>query len=67
MDMALKNSFCIVQHNPVVGVTLSVQDLKDNRALYVNRLKRTLLVTAIHARERGLTQNKLDELLSDES
>lgn len=67
MDMALKKSFCIVQQNPVVGTTVSVQVLKDSRTLYVNRLKRTLQVTAIHARERGLTQNKLDELLSDES
>ena len=39
----------------------------DMRAFYVNRLKTTLQATATQARERGLTQDKLDELLSDES
>ena len=65
--MALKKSFCITQHNLVVCVTVSAQNLKDRRAFFVNRLKQTLQVTAAHARERGLTQNKLDKLLSDES
>ena len=65
--MASKQPFCVAKQNPVVGTTVSVQVLNDSRSFYVNRLKRTLQVTAIHALARGLTQNKLDELLSDES
>jgi hypothetical protein len=44
-----------------------VQDYEDMRAFYAYRIKRTLQATAASARERGLTQNELDKLLSDES
>jgi hypothetical protein len=46
---------------------VSAQDYEDMRAFYANRLKHTLQTTAASARARGLTQDKLDELLSDES
>lgn len=67
IDMAQKEPVRITRHNRVVGVMVSAQDYEDMRAFYANRLKYTLEVTAASARDRGLTQDKLDELLSDES
>jgi len=67
IDMAQKEPVSITRHNRVVGVVVSAQDYEDMRAFYANRLKHTLQATATSARDRGLTQNKLDELLSDES
>jgi prevent-host-death family protein len=67
IDMAQKEPVRITRHNRVVGVMVSAQDYEDMRAFYANRLKHTLEVTAASARDRGLTQDKLDELLSDES
>jgi prevent-host-death family protein len=67
IDMAQKEPVRITRHNRVVGVMVSAQDYDDMRAFYANRLKQTLQATATAARERGLTQDKLDELLSDES
>jgi prevent-host-death family protein len=67
IDMAQKEPVRITRHNRVVGVMVSAQDYDDIRAFYADRLKQTLQATASSARERGLTQDKLDELLSDES
>ena len=67
IDMAQKEPVRITRHNRVVGVMVSAQDYEDMRAFYANRLKHTLQTTAVSARARGLTQDKLDELLSDES
>lgn len=67
IDMAQKEPVRITRHNRVVGVMVSAQDYDDMRAFYADRLKQTLQATAGAARERGLTQDKLDELLSDES
>ncbi len=67
IDMAQKEPVRITRHNRVVGVMVSAQDYEDMRAFYANRLKHRLEVTAASARDRGLTQDKLDELLSDES
>ena len=67
IDMAQKEPVRITRHNRVVGVMVSAQDYEDMRAFYADRLKQTLQATAGAARERGLSQDKLDELLSDES
>ena len=67
IDMAQKEPVRITRHNRVVGVMVSAQDYEDMRTFYADRLKQTLQATANSARERGLTQVKLDELLSDES
>lgn len=67
IDMAQKEPVRITRHNRVVGVMVSVQDYEDMRVFYADRLKHTLQATASAARLRGLTQSKLDKLLSDES
>ena len=67
IDMVQKEPVRITRHNRIVGVMVSAQDYEDMRAFYANRLKNTLQATAIQARARGLTQDKLDELFSDES
>ena len=65
--MAQNEPVRITRHNRIVGVMVSAQDYEDMLAFYANRLKSSLQATAIQAPERGLTQYKLDELLSDES
>ena len=67
IDMAQKEPVRITRHNRVVGVMVSAQDYEDMRAFYADRLKHTLQATANSARNRGLTQSKLNKLLSDES
>ena len=67
MDLAQKEPVRITRHNRVVGVMVSAQDYEDMRAFYADRLTHTLQATALAAQARGLTQGKLDELLSDES
>lgn len=67
MDMAQKEPVRITRHNRVVGVMVSAQGYEDMRTFYADRLKHTLQATALAAQARGLTQDKLDELLGDES
>ena len=67
IDMAQKELVCITRPNRVVGVMVSAQDCDDMRAFYANRLKNTLQATVASARGRGLTQDKLDGLLTGES
>lgn len=67
IDMAQKEPFQIAQHNRVVGLMVLAQDHEDTRAFCANRLKHTLHTIAASVSARGLTQDKLDELLSDVS
>ena len=67
IDMAQKEPVRITRHNQVVAVMVSEQDCDDMRAFYANRLKNTLQAVAASARGCGLTQDKLDGLLTGES
>lgn len=67
IDMAQNEPVPITRHNRVVGVMVSAADYEDMREFYANWRKHTLQATATSVRERGLTQNELDKLLSDES
>jgi len=51
----------------VVGVMVSAEDYQEMRAFYVDRLQRTMQATAAHAAANGLTDEKLEALLADES
>ena len=50
-----------------VGVMVSAQDYEAMRAFYANRLAQTLRESAKAAEEAGMTEEKLAELLADES
>lgn len=67
LDRAQREPVQVMRHDRVVGVMVSVQDYKAMRAFYANRLLQTMDKTAGNAAEAGLTPEKLDALLSDES
>ena len=56
-----------MKHERVVGVLVSAQDYEAMRAFYANRLRQNLQISAQSASENGLTEEKLAELLADES
>ncbi len=57
----------VMQHERVVGVMVSPEDHEAMRAFYADRLVRTMDRTAHHAEQAGLTPERLDTLLADES
>ncbi len=57
----------VTRHNQIVGVMVSAQDYEAMRNYYANRLRHTLRDTSEAANASGLTEEKLAELLVDES
>ena len=57
----------MTRHKRVVGVMVSAEDYDAMRVYYKNRMLRTMKEAAAEAKEAGLTQEKLAELLEDES
>jgi len=55
----------VTSHNHVVGVMVSSKDYRQRRAYYIDRLRRTLQETAEQAAAKGLTEEKLEQLLAD--
>jgi hypothetical protein len=56
-----------MRRDRVVGVMVSAQDYEAMRAFYADRLAHTMDRVAENAANAGLTQDKLSELLADES
>jgi PHD/YefM family antitoxin component YafN of YafNO toxin-antitoxin module len=67
IDMAQKEPVRVMRHDRMVGVMVSPEDYEAMRAFYADRLVRTMDRTADQAQQAGLTQEKLDDLLADES
>lgn len=67
IDLAQREPVRVMRHDRVVGVMVSAQDYEAMRAFYANRLQHTLAETATQAQAAGLTPERLDELLRDES
>jgi len=67
IDMAQKEPVRVMRHDRMVGVMVSPEDYEAMRAFYADRLVRTMDGTADQAQQAGLTQEKLDDLLADES
>jgi hypothetical protein len=67
IDMAQKAPVRVMRHERVVGVMVSPEDYEAMRAFYADRLVRTMDRTAHHAEQAGLTPERLDTLLADES
>ncbi len=57
----------VMRHNQIVGVMVSAQDYEAMRRFYADRLRHTLHETSESAASNGLTEEKLAELLVDES
>ncbi len=67
IDDAQRAPVRVMRRDRVVGVLVSAQDYEAMRAFYANRLRGTMDKTADAAEKDGLTQERLAELLADES
>ena len=64
LDTAQREPVQVMKHDRVVGVMVSAKDYEAMRTFYADRLQHRLQQSAALAEAAGLTENKLDELLS---
>ena len=64
LDTAQREPVQVMKHDRVVGVMVSAKDYEAMRTFYADRLQHRLAQSAQLAEAAGLTENKLDELLS---
>lgn len=67
LDRVQREPVRVMRHDRVVGVMVSADDYEAMRKYYADRLRQTLRQSAEEAAAAGLTEEKLDELLADES
>lgn len=67
IDRAQREPVRVMRHDRVVGVMVSAEDYEAMRAYYADRLLKTMDETALAAEKAGLTPEKLEQLLADES
>lgn len=67
LDRVQREPVRVMRHDRVVGVMVSAEDYEAMRAFYADRLRHTLQECAESAAAVGLTEEKLAELLADES
>ena len=67
LDRAQREPVGVLKHDRMVGVMVSVQDFEAMRVFYADRLRKTMREMADGAAAAGLTQEKLAELLAEES
>lgn len=67
LDRVQREPVRVMRHDRVVGVMVSAEDYEAMRAFYADRLVKTMDETAAAAERAGLTPEKLDDLLADES
>ena len=65
LDTAQREPVQVMKHDRVVGVMMSAKDYEAMRLFYADRLQHRLAQSAQLAEAAGLTENKLDELLSE--
>ena len=65
LDTAQREPVQVLKHDRVVGVMVSAKDYEAMRLFYADRLQHRLAQSAQLAKAAGLTENKLDELLSE--
>ena len=65
LDTVQREPVQVMKHDRVVGVMVSAKDYEAIRLFYADRLQHRLAQSAQLAEAAGLTENKLDELLSD--
>jgi prevent-host-death family protein len=64
LDTAQREPVQVLKHDRVVGVMVSAKDYEAMRLFYADRLQHRLQQNAALAEAAGLTENKLDEMLS---
>ncbi len=67
IDEAQRAPVRVMRRDRVVGVMVSAQDYEAMRQFYADRLRQTMDRMADEAERAGLTEEKLAELLADES
>lgn len=67
LDRVQRAPVQVTRHNRVVGVMVSAEDYEAMRRFYADRLRKMLRDTADEAAAVGLTEEKLAQLLADES
>jgi prevent-host-death family protein len=67
LDKVQREPVRVMRHDRVVGVMVSAQDYEAMRVFYADRLLKTMDETAATAGKAGLTPEKLEQLLADES
>lgn len=67
LDKVQREPVRVMRHDRVVGVMVSAEDYEAMRAFYADRLLKTMDETATAAERAGLTPEKLEQLLADES
>ncbi|OGT09957.1 MAG: prevent-host-death protein [Gallionellales bacterium RIFCSPHIGHO2_02_FULL_57_16] len=67
LDKVQREPVRVMRHDRVVGVMVSAEDYEAMRAFYADRLRKTMDETAAAAEKAGLTPEKLEQLLADES
>lgn len=67
LDRVQREPVRVMRHDRVVGVMVSAEDYEAMRAYYADRLLKTMDETALAAAQAGLTPEKLEQLLVDES
>ena len=65
LDTAQREPVQVLKHDRVVGVMVSAKDYEAMRLFYADRLQHRIAQSAQLAEAAGLTENKLDELLSE--
>jgi prevent-host-death family protein len=66
IDRVQREPIQVTRRNRVVGVMVSAEDYHAMRAFYADRLRHTLKQSAEAAAAKGLTDEKLAQLLADE-
>lgn len=67
IDKAQRMPVGVMRRGRLVGVMVSAEDYAQMRQFYANRLLHSMKLAGEEAAAKGLTEEKLAELLADES
>jgi len=67
LDRVQREPVMVLRHNRIAGIMVNEEDYKDMQDYYAHRLSSTLQESAETAATKGLSTEKLEESLSDES
>lgn len=67
LDKAQRQPVQVTRHDRVVGVMIGADDYEAMRQFYADRLIKSMDKIGARAEANGLTEEKLAELLADES